>query len=359
MAAGAQAQEAGAGGAAGGRARAARIGRAVASVLLAAALIGFAVPRVAQRPWTELLSVLGRLSAADLLLLGAVWLLSLVAYTWVLTASLPGLGHAQALVLNVTGSAVSNLLPFGGAVGVAVSYRIARSWGFSPAAFALSTLVTGIWNVLTKLALPIIGLLALLLAGELADRRLVTAAAGASGAFTLAVACLVAALSSERAAAAVGRGAGAVATRALRLARSSRQVDLERGLVGVRRRTIGLIGTGWPVLTAGLLGFIGCQGVLQWLALHLLGSTLSVAQVIAGFTFGRLLTSAVITPGGLGITETGVTALLVSFGGDPAVSAAGVLLFSSFAYLMEYAAGALGYLAWLLIPSWRRPPSGS
>ena len=39
----------------------------------------------------------------------------------VLTASLPGLSHRRALTLNLTGSAVSNLLPGGGAAGALVS----------------------------------------------------------------------------------------------------------------------------------------------------------------------------------------------------------------------------------------------
>ena len=44
-------------------------------------------------------------------------------------ASLPGLRHAQALNLNLTGSLVSNLLPFGGAAGVANTYGLTFSWG--------------------------------------------------------------------------------------------------------------------------------------------------------------------------------------------------------------------------------------
>ena len=38
----------------------------------------------------------------------------------------------QALIVNVCGSSVGNLLPGGGAAGVAATYAICRSWGFSP-----------------------------------------------------------------------------------------------------------------------------------------------------------------------------------------------------------------------------------
>ena len=57
--------------------------------------------------------------------------------------------------------------------------------------------------------------------------------------------------------------------------------------------------------------------------------------MFAGYAFGRLLTSVVATPSGVGIAETGSAGLLVAFGGDPATSTAGVLLFSLFTYLIE------------------------
>ena len=60
------------------------------------------------------------------LMLGGLWL-----YTFTLTGSLPGLTHGKALILNVCGSSVGNLMPAGGAAGVATTYALCRSWGFS------------------------------------------------------------------------------------------------------------------------------------------------------------------------------------------------------------------------------------
>jgi hypothetical protein len=45
-------------------------------------------------------------------------------YTFVYTGSMPGISHSKALALNLTGSLVSNLLPFGGAAGVANTYAL-------------------------------------------------------------------------------------------------------------------------------------------------------------------------------------------------------------------------------------------
>ena len=85
----------------------------------------------------------------------------MLAYTGVLTNSLPGLTHPQALTVNFAGNAVSNVVPFGGAVGVGATYAIDLSWGFSMPTVTLSILVSGVWNVFAKLVMPVIALVLL------------------------------------------------------------------------------------------------------------------------------------------------------------------------------------------------------
>lgn len=337
--------------------------RAAASAALAVALLVVALPRVTGARWSRIGAVLGGLTAGEVAGLAAVWLAGLWCYSFLLTGTLPGLTRAQAVTVNVTGSAVSNLLPFGGAVGLAATFAILRTWGFPPATVALSALVTGVWNVLAKLALPLVGLLGLLLAGDVATGRL--AAAAGIGAVVLAVVLglLAGALWSERVAAAVGRGAQATGHAVLRLVRSRRRLHWADGVLRWRHQVIDLVRAGWLRLTFGLVGFLGAQALLLYLSLHLLGAGLGAAQVFAGYAFGRLLTTIVVTPGGVGITETGVAGLLVAFGGDPTVCASAVLLFSGFAFFAEFPAGAVGGLVWFTRRSWRRPlptpPPGS
>jgi uncharacterized membrane protein YbhN (UPF0104 family) len=147
-----------------------------------------------------------------------------------------------------------------------------------------------------------------------------------------------------------------VATRGEGMADGGSRHRMEQEVLALRHRTVGLVRGRWHHLTFGMVGFLGAQAVLQWLCLRMLGSDLSPVQVFTGFAFGRLLTSLVVTPGGVGISETGAAALLVNaFGGDPAVTASGVLLFSGFAYFLEIWAGGIGYAMWVLRRSWRRP----
>ncbi|MEZ5191932.1 MAG: hypothetical protein R2734_05130 [Nocardioides sp.] len=45
-----------------------------------------------------------------------------------LRAALPGLSMRRALTLSLTGSAVANVLPVGGAAGIVLNHRMTRSW---------------------------------------------------------------------------------------------------------------------------------------------------------------------------------------------------------------------------------------
>lgn len=327
----------------------------VASFAVVGLLFAYVLPRVTGADGKDVLEHLSHLSAGQLVLLVAVWLAGLWAYTYVLCGSLPGLTHMQALTLNLSGSAVSNLVPFGGAVGIGVTFAMTASWGFRPSRVALSTVVTGLWNVLAKLALPLVALVALLVTGDIADQRLVVASAIASVLLALVVATMVAALSSERFAAWAAVAVEWVGTRFLLLVRSHRAVHWDRAVMDLRHSTIGLMRTGAVKMSAGMVSYAFLQAVLAWLCLQAVGSDLSVAEVFAGYAFGRLLTSVVATPSGVGIAETGSAGLLVAFGGDPVTSTAGVLLFSLFTYLIEIPIGGIGWLIWALYSPWRKP----
>jgi uncharacterized membrane protein YbhN (UPF0104 family) len=330
--------------------------RGTLSVGLAGVLLGVVLPRVTGTRWSEIAGVVGRLGAVDLGVLTVVWLAGLWCYGFVITGTIPGMRHAQAVTINVASSAVSNLVPFGGAVGLAATFAMCRTWGFGSGAVALSALVTGIWNVFAKLALPMLGLIALVLEPGVSASWLVRPAAIGAGVLAVALTVLIGSLSSETLALMTGRLAEAVGQGALRLVRSRRRLTWDRAIPRWRHRVIGVVRSGWPRLTLGLVGFLATQAALLYLILGMLGSTLGPAQVFAGFAFGRLLTTIVVTPGGTGFTETGTAGLLVALGGDPAICASGALLFSGFVVFLEIPVGALGYLTWLLRRSWRVAP---
>ena len=108
--------------------------------------------------------------------------------------------------------------------------------------------------------------------------------------------------------------------------------------------------TGWLSMTLGMVGFFGLYYVLFLLCTQTTGIELPFGQLFAAYAIGRLLTAVGVTPGGLGVTETGTAAALVAWGADPASAMAGVVLFSIFTHFMEIPLGALGWATWTLSP---------
>jgi uncharacterized membrane protein YbhN (UPF0104 family) len=336
--------------------------RGAVSVVLAGVLLGVVLPRVTGTRWSEISHVIRRLDATDVAALSAVWVFGIWLYAFTLKASLPGLGHAQAMTVNVTSSAVSNLVPFGGALGLGTTFVICRSWGFTSGTVALSALVTGIWNILAKIAMSMVGLIAFAVQPSAGATGLARSAAVAAVALALILVIVLGTLSNESLARRAGRTAEAVGSAGLWLLRSRRRLTWGEAIPRWRQRAASLIQQGWIRLSGGLLGLLGTQAALLYLILVMLGSRLSLAEIVTGFAFSRLLTAIVLTPGGTGFTEAGTAALLVALGGDPAVCASGVLLFSGFVVFLEIPVGALGSLVWLARRSWRRPvaqPSAS
>ncbi|HEU0288105.1 MAG TPA: lysylphosphatidylglycerol synthase domain-containing protein [Nocardioidaceae bacterium] len=323
------------------------IWRAIASVLSVAAAIGLLAvvfPAATGASWAVVYDRLLTLSAWQVALLSVVWFSGLYAHTYVITGALPRLSHRQALVLNFSGSAVSNLVPFGGALGMGLNYTMLRSWGFNRTNFAVLTVLTNACTVAVKLLLPALALGALVLTGDLMTTRLVIAAiAGVTLAAVVVVLLVTAAVSSRlrdglrRTVSTLGRGLGRRVVGAVRDA----SVAVGAGVQAAARR-------GWRRMTLGAVTYAVLQALLLELCFVSLGSPVNPAVVFAGYAMGRALSILPITPGGVGVAETGAAAVLIALGTDPTLTAAAVLLNSTFTFLLEIPVGAAGTVAWWL-----------
>jgi uncharacterized membrane protein YbhN (UPF0104 family) len=307
-----------------------RLGASLTSLGLAAWLVIALAPAVSGVTWTAVGDQLRHVGPGMALWLTILWLAGLWAYTYVLTGSLPGLRNTQAFTLNAAGSAISNVLPFGGAAGVALTAVMASSWGHSARAITTSAIVSGLWNTLSRAALPIVALTV-------------------QGAVVLGNGVLAATVTT-----AIGLVAAVIVFIRLRWLGRLLGSRATRFLLRLRRETGRIVRDRWPQLTAGMLAYLLFQGMLLWWCLAAAGVHLGPGPTIAAFAVSRLLTLAVITPGGFGITENGTIALLVSLGTPAAPAVAGVLLFAFFTYLVEIPLGAVTWLGW----SARRARSG-
>lgn len=327
----------------------------VIGIGLAVFLLWWGLPRIAHTTWTAVWHTLSGLQFGTVIGLTVLMISGLWLVTFLYTGSLKGLTHAQAMIVNACGSSIGNLLPGGGAAGVVVTYKQLRSWGFLRRDISTMVIVTGVWNVLARVVLPVIGIVAIIFG--IGHLNPVVAQAALLGAL-IGLAVIVAfwgMLASEAFAHKLGRWA----TRAWRKLRGRKagDKDLETIIVGMRHDIIEIVRYGWLEMTYGLVGFFGVYYILFWFCLNSMGVQMPFAYMFGAYTVGRLLTAVGITPGGLGVTEAGTAAVLVGWGADPAQATAGVVLFSLYTHFFEVPLGVLGWVLWSLSP--KKTPADS
>jgi uncharacterized protein (TIRG00374 family) len=122
-----------------------------------------------------------------------------------------------------------------------------------------------------------------------------------------------------------------------------------------RHQTMGLVGSRWRGLTVWMVLYKVSQGVLSLMAARAVGIEIGWLEIFAVYTFGELLSTIPLTPGGVGFVEAGSAGLLVSFGAPNEAALAAVLLYRTFTYLFEIPLGGIGWITWATRTSWRKP----
>lgn len=278
-----------------------------------------------------------------------------VTYWLVAVAALPGLALGQAATVNLASTAVANTVLGGGALGIAVTTKLLRSWGFEPEEIGRYVAVTGIWNNFVKLGMPVVALALLATSGG-ANGRLVTAAVVGVGVLVASLVVLWLLLRAESHARTIGAGAQRLTNGLLeRIGRDGVEEWADRA-AEFREDSRRLLDRRWHWLTAAtIVGHVSLYLVLL-VSLRILGvaaDQVSWVEVLAAFSFARLVTAIPVTPGGLGLAELGYVGVLVAFGGAEASVVAGVLVFRTLTYLLPVALGGVAYAVWRHRTGWR------
>ncbi|WP_235504434.1 lysylphosphatidylglycerol synthase transmembrane domain-containing protein [Nostocoides sp. Soil756] len=326
---------------------------------LAVVLLAWGLPYFAQTSWGAIWAVIRGVPPQVAIGLQALMLLGLYSYTFTFTGSLRGLSHGKALVINLCGSSVSNLLPGGGAVGLAATYAICRSWGFSRRATSTSAIVTGVWNVLARIAVPVVAILLLMIGGVTLPQALVDLAVAGSLTGLGIIAAVAGMMASERVAQRIGALIDRVVGPLVRRRRPHSAMSVAALVTDLRARIIDVVRWRWWSMTLGMIGFFGIYYLLFVLVMRQTGVGLALNLLFAAYAIGRLLSAVGITPGGVGVTEATTTIVLVGWGADPAAASAGVVLFSILTHLMEVPLGGLGWLLWSLSTKVEPPEEGT
>ena len=177
-------------------------------------------------------------------------------------------------------------MPAGGAAGVAATYALCRSWGFSRRAISTSVIVTGVWNILARVALPVIGIGALLFGAGNLPKAVVRGGIAGALVGVLLMALFVSVIASERAATFVGRMLDTVLRPLWRRSWAGREISVDDLVRDLRARITDVVRHGWVSMTFGLVGFFGVYYVLFWFCLHAVGVHMSFGQIFAAYAVG-------------------------------------------------------------------------
>jgi len=328
----------------------------VVSLLVVGLLFGVFLPQVAD--FTDVWRVLTHMTWLEAATLGLAAGWNLVTYWVLMMTSLPGLSLAQAMVATETSTAIANTVPGGPAFGMGITYRMFSSWGFSRRSVTLAVTVSGLADLLAKLAMPAAALLFLVTTGDTSAGLAPIAVVGGATLIGLA-AIFWMTLSSE---AGARRAGGLLQHAATPLLRRRGTEDARWGdsFVAFRREAIGLLSARrWWIIGAALLSHVSLYLVLLVALRHVGVSEQQVEwdEALGAFAFVRFLSAIPITPGGLGVVELGLSAALAYAGGPTAEVVAAVLVFRVLTFLIQIPFGAITYSYWQHSSRWRAEAS--
>jgi uncharacterized membrane protein YbhN (UPF0104 family) len=296
--------------------------------------------------WMAAFRLIGALGWWQVLGLGGLWMLGLYVHTFVLAAALPGLTRRRALTLNLSGSAVSNVLPLGGLAGTALNLTMTRSWGHTRLDFARFVTVSNACDVIAKLLMPVVALAVLLVAGTLTPAAAGAWLAPAGAAFAIGLLLLWAlcghATPLLRLVDIAGRGCTRVMRRQVGAAWSATVSALLAGTDQLVRRR-------GATFALGMTGYRLAQGMLLWCCLLAVGARPLPAVTFAALVAERAATLVAATPGGTGPAEAGMASVLIALGTDPTAALAGTVLYRAFVFAAEIPVGAAVGIGWWLV----------
>ena len=272
--------------------------------------------------------------------------------------TLPGLRFREAFTTNTASAALSNTVPEGGAVATGLNFAMLRSWGFTLDRITSSFLTTGIWTNLCRYSLLALALLVLAATEDVAS-WVPQVAILAMVLMAAAVALLILALHREAFAQRLGRIIGAILRPVMKLFRRPPIDDMEERVDSFRELIAETAGNVWRSLTATMMLSQFTAFLILGVALRMQGideSTVSWSRIIVAWGGMSLASLIVPTPGGLGVAEAALAAILSPVVPDDQTAnmVSAILLFRGATWFLPIPIGSVSYLFWRKTKRWRR-----
>lgn len=294
-------------------------------------------------------AVIKDMSVLQLCVLAASVVFSIVVYVFPFQVALPGLRYGPAFMIRQTSFTISNAVPAGGAIGLGVQYGMLAQAGFSGAASSAAIGITSVFNLIVTLALPVLGVLAMLFV-ETPTSAEVFGALGGLVAVGVMVGFFAAVLRSEATAHRIGDLLERLAGKVFGLVHKTAPTGITAQIETFRASTVDVISARWALLTGtSFLQQFAQFGVLL-VSLRIVESgestQVAVAAAFAAFALARLASFIPVTPGGLGTVDAGLTASLVAFGATKTDALAATLLWRASSWIPQVLLGVVTLIIW-------------
>jgi uncharacterized membrane protein YbhN (UPF0104 family) len=331
------------------------------TVIVLVAVFGFVIPQLAD--YKDILGFVSEIPAATWLVLAAFSVAFLLAYPIVLMQVIHTLRFREAFTSHMAGTAVTNSVPSGGAIALALNYTMYLSWGITPHAVSAGLLAAGVWDWLARIALPVLAVIGVAVIGETLPWMWLVSIGGVIF-VALALFLLIWLTRNEAAAEGFARWLDRLAGWVFGKIHRDKP-DVVAIVMQFRDDLNGIIADRAWRLTAATVWNHATMTAVFVVSVYAVGvdrDVIPIPWVVLAFTLGRFVVMIPVSPGGLGLVDLGWIGLLTlgwqtaspSVPVDASLISAGVLLFRALTLLPPIPIGIATGLYWRFNTSWRR-----
>ena len=331
------------------------------TLLVLVAVFGFVLPKLAD--YRSIIEYIGSISALEWALLGLASIAFLFAYPVVLEQVMQTLRLREAFANHMTGTAITNSVPSGGALALPVNYTMYMSWGFTPESISAALLAAGVWDWFGRISLPVIAVFGVALLGDAVWWMWIVSIVGVL-VVTVMVVVLGRILGREDGARRIARWIDRVGSTVFDRIRRDKP-DIVSAVMQFRKDLSSIVRTRAMRLSAATVLNHVAMATLFTVSVYAVGVTreqIPIPWVVLAFALGRFLVMIPVSPGGLGLVDLGWIGLLTlgwqttnpDLAVDHDIIAAGVLLFRGLSLLPPIPIGMASWLFWRANKSWRQ-----
>lgn len=272
----------------------------------------------------------------------------LAAYGLPFMAAAPGLTFWRSEQVNQAAFAISNGVPAGGAVGLAVQYGMLTSYSIAPTSATAAITAVGLWSTFVSLGLPVLGVSAFVLAGG--NDQYTTLAIIGVAVLVVSVVAFVLVMRSPRIAGAVGTLGNRIIDPLRPRVKRLRELDVAAPILAFRADMYSVLRTRWLHITVAQLLVALTQFAVLYVALRGVEgwdeAGTSPLAAFAAFGTSQIMLMIPITPGGLGTVDALLISILGSLGTAPGDATGADLVWRAVSYVPQIVLGVLALVAW-------------